>query len=358
MKQPNKKKSICIIGGGFYGCYIAKKIIENFKNIKIEIYEKNIDLLSEAGKNNQYRLHLGFHYPRSFETIKQTQEGSKIFVNEFKKFISKPKKNIYLIHKNSRIKFSTYKNIYRKLKISFKEINLKNIEFLKDSTIYQGAINTNEQVILLDKLIPKLKKFIKKNCKINSKNEIKKINSKSGEIIDEKNKLKKFDYIINTTYTNPNLGLKKKYKIKYEIAGMVKIKNTLKHNAITIMDGPYVSLYPRNNKEASISSVKYTPIKKFRKLSSLKKYLKYADKNKKKIEKRIIDHSKKFFNEKIKIVNKGLILAPKVKILNDKFSERVSLIKRDHKTLSVLCGKLDAAPLAYKKIQNLIKRIN
>ena len=162
MKQPNKKKSICIIGGGFYGCYIAKKIVENFKNIKIEIYEKNIDLLSEAGKNNQYRLHLGFHYPRSLETIKQTQEGSKIFINEFEKFISKPKKNIYLIHKNSQIKFSTYKNIYRKLKINFKEIDLENIEFLKDSTIYQGAINTNEQVILLDKLIPKLKKFIKK----------------------------------------------------------------------------------------------------------------------------------------------------------------------------------------------------
>ena len=358
MKQLNKKKSICIIGGGFYGCYIAKKIIENFKNIKIEIFEKNIDLMSEAGKNNQYRLHLGFHYPRSLETIKQTQEGSKIFVNEFKKFVSKPKKNIYLIHKNSQIKFSTYKNIYKKLKISFKEINLKNIEFLKDSRMYQGAINTNEQVILLDKLIPKLKKFIKKNCKIHTKNEIKRINSKFGEIIDKKNKSKKFDYIINTTYTNPNLGLKKKYRIKYEIAGMVKIKNTLKHNAITIMDGPYVSLYPRNSKEASISSVKYTPIKKFRKLSNLKKYLKYAVKNKKKIEKKIIDHSKKFFNNKIKIINKGLVLAPKVKILNDKFSERVSLIKQNHKTLSVLCGKLDAAPLAYKKIENLIKKIN
>ena len=45
MKIPKKKKSICIIGGGFYGCYIAKKIKENFKNIKIEIYEKNTDLI-------------------------------------------------------------------------------------------------------------------------------------------------------------------------------------------------------------------------------------------------------------------------------------------------------------------------
>ena len=46
--------------------------------------------------------------------------------------------------------------------------------------MYQGAIDTSEQVILLDKLIPRLKKFVKPNCKINFKNEIKKINSKTG----------------------------------------------------------------------------------------------------------------------------------------------------------------------------------
>mgnify|MGYP001205541779 FL=1 len=356
MNQPKKIKSICIIGGGFYGCYIAKKIKENFKDIKIEIYEKNTDLIAEAGKNNQYRLHLGFHYPRSLQTIKQTQEGSKIFVREFKNFVSKPKKNIYLIHKKSLVKFASYKNIFKKLKIHFKEINLKDIKFLKESKMYQGAINTNEQVILLDKLIPRLKKFVKTNCKINFKNEIKKINSKTGKIFDKKNKNKNFDYIINTTYTNPNLGLKKKYKIKYEIAGMVKIKNNLKNNAITIMDGPFVSLYPRNNEEASISSVKYTPIKKFRKLSNLKKYLKSANKNKKNIERKIVNHSKKFFNDRIKIISKGLILSPKVKVLNDRFSERVSLVKQNYKTLSILCGKLDAAPLAYKKIKNIIKK--
>jgi L-2-hydroxyglutarate oxidase LhgO len=116
-----KKKTICIIGGGFYGCYVAKKIKENFKNIDIEIYEKNNSLISEAGKNNQYRLHLGFHYPRSLETIKQTQEGSKIFVNEFKNFISNTKKNIYLIHKNSLINFKSYKNILKKIKYLLKK---------------------------------------------------------------------------------------------------------------------------------------------------------------------------------------------------------------------------------------------
>ena len=315
-------------------------------------------MISEAGKNNQYRLHLGFHYPRSLETIKQTQEGSKIFVNEFKNFISKTKKNIYLIHKNSLINFKSYKNIFKKKKIYFKEINLKNINFLKNIHNYEGAINTNEKVILLDKLIPFLKKIIKKNCKINFKNEIKKINSKKGEIYNGRNQIKKFDMIINTTYTNPNLGAKKKYKVKYEIAGMVKIKNTLKDTAITIMDGQFVSIYPRNKSEASISSVKFTPIKKFRQLKDLNKYLKLAKENKIEIGRKIINHSKYFFNEKLKIINKGLILATKVKTLNDISGERVTLVRQNHKTLNVLCGKLDAAPLVYNKIKKIISKIN
>jgi len=357
MKQL-KKKTICIIGGGFYGCYVAKKIKENFKDIDIEIYEKNNSLISEAGKNNQYRLHLGFHYPRSLETIKQTQEGSKIFIKEFKNFISKTKENIYLVHKNSLIDFKSYKKIFKKKKIYFKEINLKNINFLKNIDHYEGAINTNEKVILLDQLIPFLKKNIKKNCKINFKHEIIKIDSKKGVIYNKHNQIKKFDLIINTTYTNPNLGAKKKFKVKYEIAGMVKIKNTLKNIAITIMDGQFVSVYPRNKSEASISSVKFTPIKKFRQLKDLNKYLKLAKKNKIEIEKKIINHSKHFFNDKLKIINKGLILAPKVKVLNDTQSERFTSVRQNHKTLNVLCGKLDAAPLIYKQIQKIINKIN
>ena len=48
---------IAIIGGGFYGCYIAWKISKNFKHIKIDIFEKNNALIKESGLNNQYRLH-------------------------------------------------------------------------------------------------------------------------------------------------------------------------------------------------------------------------------------------------------------------------------------------------------------
>ena len=109
LKSNLKKIKIAIVGGGFYGCYLAKKISEKFeKKIEIQIFEKNKILINEAGKNNQYRLHLGFHYPRSTDTIKQTLKGSQVFKKEFKNFIKYPKKNIYLVHKKSLISFKSY----------------------------------------------------------------------------------------------------------------------------------------------------------------------------------------------------------------------------------------------------------
>ena len=69
MKIPKKKKSICIIGGGFYGCYIAKKIKENFKNIKIEIYEKNTDLIAEVDSNQTSNVDFDTSTLEGFPTV-------------------------------------------------------------------------------------------------------------------------------------------------------------------------------------------------------------------------------------------------------------------------------------------------
>ena len=100
---------IAIIGGGFYGCYLAKHLS---KNNKVYLYEKNSKLIQESGRNNQYRLHLGFHYPRSLKTIEQTMRDIIISLR-VQKFIYFPKKNYYLVHKKSLISFRKYCQIFK-----------------------------------------------------------------------------------------------------------------------------------------------------------------------------------------------------------------------------------------------------
>ena len=66
--------NIAVIGGGFYGCYLSSKLGIDYN---VTIYEKSKKLMTGAATNNQNRLHLGYHYPRSRKTIEQILESYK-----------------------------------------------------------------------------------------------------------------------------------------------------------------------------------------------------------------------------------------------------------------------------------------
>ena len=68
---------IAIIGAGWFGCHIAYELMNDGHEIKI--YEKENDIFLGASGFNQNRLHLGFHYPRSFITREQSKKGFKYF---------------------------------------------------------------------------------------------------------------------------------------------------------------------------------------------------------------------------------------------------------------------------------------
>lgn len=346
---------IAIIGAGIYGSYISDMLSEN-KKISVDIFEKNTKILNSIAKKNQYRLHKGYHYPRSLETISQTINGYKIFKKKFKKFLYFPKKNYYLIHNESHINFENYTKIYSSFNLKYKKVSNKNYSKYIFSDQIEGCVNTEEGVILIDKLIPYLKKKLLKKVKIYKGIEIDRIDNKRGIIYSNNTNLGHYDYIINTTYENPNLGLiKKKFQIKYELTGMVKIKKPFKEQlGLTIMDGKYCSIYPQNRDESTISSVKYTPIFKSNSFIKIKDKIKKL--NKTKVKNNIINHASKYIKFKNKNLKSKLILSHKVKLEKDYNDERTSSIIFENKLISILCGKIDAVPVIYEQIKKVINK--
>ena len=78
--MPDPKK-IRIVGGGWYGCHIAKRLLE--EGHQVFLYEKEPHLFDGASANNQSRLHLGFHYPRDAVTRKESLTDSKRFKDTY-----------------------------------------------------------------------------------------------------------------------------------------------------------------------------------------------------------------------------------------------------------------------------------
>ena len=353
---------LAIVGAGLYGCYLAKKFAS--LNMQVDLYEKNDEILKCAATKNQSRLHYGFHYPRSKETIAQTIHGSKIFKQEMSESIFYPNKNYYAIHRDSDVNFETYLRVMDEFKLSYQQVDHKNMKIFADPTTIQGVINTNEGVIVLSRLEKTLLGWLRNSdVDVKTGTLVTNIDAVTGKIfIDGKSDVSDtYDWIINTTYTNPNLGLcdKKKFKVKYEIAGMALLRNdSLNNTAVTIMDGNFVSLYPRDRGLYTLSSVKYTPIKL---LDSFEDFLAYSNEfseninHEKYINVILKDASKYLAASCLLGIENKMWIAPKVKIANDHDATRVSSYIQNSKVLSVMCGKIDVIPLIFSELRRVIK---
>jgi hypothetical protein len=86
---------VAVVGGGLFGCTAALALAE--KGHEVHLYEKSPGLFSAASRVNQYRLHAGYHYPRSPETIRECQEGLKSFKRVFGHSVLSSEERYYAI---------------------------------------------------------------------------------------------------------------------------------------------------------------------------------------------------------------------------------------------------------------------
>lgn len=352
---------IAIVGAGLYGCYLAKKFAS--LNIKVDLYEKNQEILKCAATNNQSRLHYGFHYPRSKETIAQTIHGSKIFAKEMSRCIFYPKENYYAVHQNSIVNFDTYLQVMDEFKLSYKHLDPLNMKVFAHPSEIEGVINTNEGVIILSRLEKIFLEWLKNSdVVVKTGTHVTNIDSVSGQIhINGKSEsFDSYDWVINTTYTNPNLGLSedKKFNVKYELTGMALLNNkSLNNTCVTIMDGDFVSLYSRDKGLYTLSSVKYTPIKRLGSFEDFvvqcNRFFKDLD-HEKHIDLIVNDASKYLASNVLTGIENKMWISPKVKIKNDHDASRVSSYIQNGKVLSVMCGKIDVIPLVYSELRRVI----
>ena len=341
------KKKIAIIGAGWFGCYIGYDLIKS--GYEVKIFEKEKEIFLGASGYNQNRLHLGFHYPRSHKTIEESKKGYKKFLKKFPKFTKNVKKNLYVIanHKKNLIDYEIYKQILKSNKLSFKEekndFNLKN---------FKGIISCKEKLIDVDTA----KKFFLKKLKTNLFT-----NYKVNFFKEEKNKIiinnQSFDNLINCTWQTyfPNKGLNFTYEACLFFLYRSKMKD---HPAITIMDGPFSTLYPQKKNLFTLYSVKHTRLKNFKNFNDCENFLINYKKNinfklVKKYHEDQIMYFYPDFHKNFKFQKKLLTYRT---IINNANAERSSKIFRNGKIINLLSGKIDHIIDCSNEIKRCLKK--
>jgi L-2-hydroxyglutarate oxidase LhgO len=346
---------IAVIGSGFFGLAISFALKKDGHDITV--FEKQGDILKGASHRNQFRFHLGYHYPRSQKTVDEIKKANKSFIRFYGKKIFGNTNNYYSVaKKNSKISFGNYLKFIKKNNLFFKKSKENYDKTLMSSYYLSKEKNLN---FFKFKKIAK-KKIIENDIKILKNYDIK------------KNDLKKFDKIIVCCYSNNNyvlkkLGIKNLEKYRYELVekAIVKLPKKYKKNSYILIDGnffcldPYLGTNYHLLSDVHLSKIEvikdYYP--EFKNIA--KKYLENGKIIKKKANsKKFLKNCQKYLPilKKAKVIGSFYVTRSLSLNKNSKFNdERLSYItKHSEKIISVLAGKWNTSIYISKKVRELI----
>ena len=227
---------IAIVGGGIFG--ITASIILA-KNHQVELFEKNNELLQSASGSNQYRIHRGYHYPRSPDTVNDIIESESSFKEIFSDAMLTDFEHYYCIAKeNSLTSAKQFLDFCNKFQLEYTPSQL---QFMNKDSI-EMCIRVKESVYDPEKLRQVCWKKLKdQNVKIHLSNKV------SDDLFE------KFDRVVICAYTGINQLLKQyptqqnEYQFELCEKPVVKLPESFKNKSVVIMDGPFMCIDPLGN---------------------------------------------------------------------------------------------------------------
>tara|TARA_B110000438_G_scaffold233890_1_gene230103 strand:+ start:1170 stop:2216 length:1047 start_codon:yes stop_codon:yes gene_type:complete len=344
---------IAIIGGGIFG--ITAAIILG-KNHSVELFERKSDILQAASGSNQYRIHRGYHYPRSEDTVLGILKSEFSFQNMFSESIVSNNEHHYCISKNNSLTSS-------KQFVNF--CNKHGLEFTPSiiSCVNQDSISLSLKVKESIYDPEKLKKIAwsmlkENNIKVNLDTEV------------DNNIFEEFEQIVICTYSNLNLLLKnfpemqQDYQFELCEKPVVKLPSSFKNKSIVIMDGPFMCIDPLANTDYHLlCNVKHEIHE-----TNIGKYPKFGSQYNSLLDSGIIKNpsitnyqnfiksSKDFFPEIINAEHIGSMFTvravpPRV----EKTDARPTIVKRiNKKIITVFSGKITTCVESAKHVEEMI----
>ncbi len=387
IRVDHDKKTMCVIGAGWYGIHIA--LVFARKGYKVTILEKNKDIASQISGIFGIRDHVGSHYPLSPETRKACYEDHAEFDKLYKDLLVENAYSLYVIggldadDQPSKVSFPEFLKVIEELdaqkfkpkwsKVDPQNYGLNNVH---------GAVNVEEPTIVLgDRLRGTLRRYLQEagvNVVCNYKVlRVENLGDKSLVTNDGINS-EYFDVVVNATgcrnFLPQDISTELNIDLVYQVAlGLVyeDQKPTDKPFSTIIMYGRYPCILPlideSNNvpgkeikRKYVVTHGKWTITKTFTKAQEANRFL---DKNmtpeyvenyvKPKIEEAFARFWPEFLT-RFKYKDFQGCVIPKLSTERD-FRAAVTF---EHDMIHVIPGKVSGVISAAKEVEQLVERRN
>jgi hypothetical protein len=227
--------TVAIVGGGLFGATAA--IILARAGHSVSLFEQRHDLLLAASGINQYRLHAGYHYPRSPETGRQSRRGLTSFQSEFAEAIVHGGAQYYAVaREGSRTTADQFEDFCRDEGLAVDRLH--HVDFISPEHV-EAVFAVQEARID----VVRLRELVWSRLKLHGVRVL--LNSAAGA-----RRLADFDWIVIAGYASNNsilVALDVAPTIKqYELCEkpVVQMPARLRQTSIVVIDGPFMCMDP------------------------------------------------------------------------------------------------------------------
>lgn len=254
-----------VVGGGFFGIMVALHFAR--RGQKTLLLEKRAGLIQRASANNQARIHVGYHYPRSFLTASRSRELQKRFIADFPGCVSHSFRSLYgIARKGSHVSADFFEKFSKRIGASLHDVPDDLKGFLSADEI-EGQWLTEEKCFDYQRIRMELEqRILTAGVQIRLSSKVDSISTgprlsvvSDGNVITSKT-------VVIACYANTNRILAASrlplIPFRQELVEMalVEVPKPLKEVGITIMDGPFWSLMPYPSLGLhTLSHVRFTP---------------------------------------------------------------------------------------------------
>jgi len=345
----NKLYGKCaVVGGGIYGVTMATKL--KVSGYDVDLYEQDHQIMNRASGINQYRLHRGYHYPRSVDTIESCKSNENSFIKYYNEsIVNGDIKHYYSIaSEDSLITAQQYLTTLDNSKLNWKIVeSLPNCDLTieVDEKLYDP--NTLRSICI--------HRLYGNGVNVN-------LNKKYNGQGNYKN-------IIYSTYSSLNDFTKEKQNYQFELCEkpLFKLPKIYKDKSIVIMDGPFMCFDPYSDTEYHLAgnvvhAIHVRHIGKKPEIPTVyKEYLnkgiiknpKYTNVN------RFVESAKKFFPEIESAEHIGSMYTIRTVLPHkDKTDERPTIVTKQNNDYILFSSKVGNCVDAARKVINMINEKN
>lgn len=262
---------VLIIGGGFYGLYLADHLAARVG--RVVLCEEGPVLMRRASYANQARVHNGYHYPRSFLTAVRSRVNFPRFTAEFPEAIVDSFEKVYAVaRRESKVTAAQFVESMRRVGAPIRQAPAP-IAKLFDPTYISASFLVEEvafdAVRLCDLLAARARRS---GVDIRLSTTVDVVRRRDGEHLEVDLESPagpttiRARHVFGCGYAQLNGPTARSglpvIPLKHELAEMalVEVPDELRDLGITVMDGPFFSLMPFPSRGLhTLSHVRYTP---------------------------------------------------------------------------------------------------